>query len=47
MLTPRALAVLWRRRVEVWSLARSLLTSRSLGEQVIGTLMTRRRDKEG
>jgi len=41
MLTPRAARVLWRRRAEAWGFARSLMTRKSFGEKVMGTLMSR------
>ena len=40
-LTPRAARVLWRRRAEAWGFARSLMTRKSFGEKVMGTLMSR------
>ena len=42
MLTTRAIAVLWRRRAEVWGFVRSLLSPKSFDEKVMGTLMSRR-----
>ncbi len=41
MATPRAMRVLWRRRAEAWGFARSLVTQKSFGEKVMGTLMSR------
>jgi UDP-MurNAc hydroxylase len=43
VLTRRAARVLWRRRLEVWGVVRSLLSFKSLDQKVMGNLMRRRR----
>jgi UDP-MurNAc hydroxylase len=41
MLTPRAMAVLWRRRAEVWGVARSMLSFDSFDEKIRANLSSR------
>jgi UDP-MurNAc hydroxylase len=42
MLTPRALGVLWRRRIEILSFIRSFISLRSIDQRLLGNLMTRK-----
>jgi UDP-MurNAc hydroxylase len=41
MLTPRAMAVLWRRRAEVWGVGRSMLSFESFDEKIRANLSSR------
>jgi UDP-MurNAc hydroxylase len=43
MITGRALRVLWRRRVEIMALLRSLISFKSFDQRLLGNLMTRRK----
>lgn len=42
MLTPRALRVMWRRRIEIVSFIRSFISFRSVDQRLLGNLMTRK-----